>query len=105
MKRITEHKKFESIEEYLAFEEKSEVRHEYYFENLVEMAGSTKLHNQVVFFLTLLFIENSPNPEGSLAFCPVSNIYVLKDSLNSYIMDLHLSKDTFIVGFFLQKSS
>lgn len=51
MKPITEHRKFESIEDYLAFEEKSEVRHEYYFENLIEMAGSTKLHNQIVFFL------------------------------------------------------
>jgi Uma2 family endonuclease len=55
MKPITEHRKFESIEAYLAFEEKSEVRHEYYLENLIEMAGTTKLHNQIVFFLTLLF--------------------------------------------------
>jgi Uma2 family endonuclease len=55
MKPIAEHRKFDNIEAYLAFEEKSEVRHEYYLENLIEMAGTTKLHNQIVFFLTLLF--------------------------------------------------
>ncbi len=58
MKPITEHRKFESIEEYLAFEEKSEVRHEYYLENLIEMSGTTKLHNQIVFYLTLLFRQS-----------------------------------------------
>ena len=31
MKPVTEHRKFDSIEDYLAFEEKSELRHEYYF--------------------------------------------------------------------------
>jgi hypothetical protein len=40
MKPITEHRKFETIGEYFAFEEKSEVRHEYYLENLIEMAGA-----------------------------------------------------------------
>ena len=55
MKKIAEHRKFEHINDYFAFEEKSEVRHEYYSENLFEMAASTKLHNQIVFYITLLF--------------------------------------------------
>lgn len=58
MKPIKEHKKFESIEDYLAFEEKSEVRHEYYFENLIEMSGTTYKHNDLVFYLTAFFRFN-----------------------------------------------
>ena len=55
MKPTTEHRKFESVEAYLAFEEKSLVRHEYYYENLIEMAGTTKLHNQIIFFITQIY--------------------------------------------------
>jgi Uma2 family endonuclease len=58
MKPIKEHRKFESIEAYLAFEEKSEVRHEYYFENLIEMSGTTYKHNDLVFYLTAFFRFN-----------------------------------------------
>ena len=58
MRPITEHRKFESIEDYLAFEEKSELRHEYYFENLVEMSGTTYKHNDLVFYLTAFFRFN-----------------------------------------------
>ena len=47
MNPLTEHRKFKTVEEYLAFEEKSEVRHEYYLESLVEMAGASFLHNLI----------------------------------------------------------
>lgn len=43
MKPNTEHRKFESTEAYLASEEKSEVRHEYYFENLIEISDVIEL--------------------------------------------------------------
>ena len=55
MRKIAEHRKFEHINDYFVYEEKSDVRHEYYSENLFEMAASTKLHNQIVFYVTLLF--------------------------------------------------
>ena len=58
MKPVTEHRKFDSIEDYLAFEEKSELRHEYYFENLIEMSGTTYKHNELVFYLTAFFRSN-----------------------------------------------
>ena len=58
MKPVAEHRKFESIADYLAFEEKSEVRHEYYFENLIEMAGTSYKPNDLVFYLTAFFRFN-----------------------------------------------
>jgi Uma2 family endonuclease len=58
MKPLTEHRKFETIEEYLAFEEKSEVRHEYYLENLIEMSGTSYNHNNLVFYLSAFFRYN-----------------------------------------------
>ncbi len=85
MKPIIEHRKFESIEAYLAFEEKSEVRHEYYFENLIEMAGTTKLHNQIVFFLTLLFRKGLSQQKFDIsseqvkAFIESENIFFYPD--------------------------
>ncbi|MBC7890141.1 MAG: Uma2 family endonuclease [Ferruginibacter sp.] len=85
MKPITEHRKFESIEAYLAFEEKSEIRHEYYFENLVEMAGTTKQHNRIVFFLTLLFKQGLSDQafeissEQVKAFIESENIFFYPD--------------------------
>lgn len=36
MKPVTEHRKFERTVDYLAFEEKSELRHECYLENLTD---------------------------------------------------------------------
>ena len=85
MKRITEHKKFESIEEYLAFEEKSEVRHEYYFENLVEMAGSSFIHNLIngnlFFIFKILFKERVERVfmDGFKAFIRTENIFFYPD--------------------------
>ena len=61
MNPLTEHRKFETIEEYLAFEEKSEVRHEYYLENLIEMAGASFLHNLIsgnIFFILKTLLKN-----------------------------------------------
>lgn len=58
MKPFTEHSKFDSVEDYLAFEEKSEVRHEYHFENLIEKSGTTYRHNDLVFYLTAFFRFN-----------------------------------------------
>jgi len=90
MKPITEHRRFESIEEYLAFEEKSEVRHEYYFENLVEMSGTTKLHNQIVFFLTLLFKQGLRHQKFEIsseqvkAFIKSENIFFYPDVMVSH---------------------
>ncbi|MEP7107981.1 MAG: Uma2 family endonuclease [Ferruginibacter sp.] len=55
MKPIEDHRKFESNEAFLAFEEKSELRHEYYFENLIEMPGSTYKQNDSVFYFTAFF--------------------------------------------------
>jgi Uma2 family endonuclease len=54
MKQTKEYRKFSSIEEYFAFEEQSEVRHEYYYENLIEMSGTTKQHNHLTFNLAFL---------------------------------------------------
>ncbi len=90
MKPIKEYKKFESTEAYLAFEEKSEVRHEYYFENLIEMAGTTKLHNQIVFFLTLLFRQGLVNQHFDIsseqvkAFIKSENIFFYPDVMVAF---------------------
>ena len=71
MKPIIEHRKFENIEAYLAFEEKSEVRHEYYFENLnrplnTNETGSDGLvsNNGCKYFATQWnFTPTTPNSE------------------------------------------
>ncbi|MEP7143144.1 MAG: Uma2 family endonuclease [Ferruginibacter sp.] len=85
MKPITEHRKFENIEEYFAFEEKSEVRHEYYLENLIEMSGTTYKHNDVVFYLTAFFRFNlqkhaySVSSEQIKLYIAVENIFFYPD--------------------------
>jgi len=93
MKLIKEHRKFESAEAYLAFEEKSELRHEYYLENLIEMAGSSKLHNQIVFFLTLLFRQGllheafDISSEQVKAFIKSENIFFYPDVMVAFPED------------------
>ena len=85
MKPITEHRKFESVEAYLAFEEKSEVRHEYYLENLIEMAGASYLHNLIngnLFFIFKLLFKDKPERvfmEGFKAFIKAENIFFYPD--------------------------
>jgi len=85
MKPITEHRKFESIEAYLAFEEKSEMRHEYYLENLIEMAGASYLHNLIngnLFFIFKMLFKNKSERvfmEGFKAFIKNENIFFYPD--------------------------
>ena len=89
MKPVTEHRKFEQIEDYLAFEEKSELRHEYYLENLIEMAGASYLHNLIngnLFFLfKLLFKDRYERVfmEGFKAFIKKENIFFYPDLMIS----------------------
>jgi Uma2 family endonuclease len=89
MKPITEHRKFETIGEYFAFEEKSEVRHEYYLENLIEMAGASFLHNLIsgnlFFILKTLFKDKSERifMEGFKAFIKEQNIFFYPDVMVS----------------------
>ena len=84
MKPITEHRKFESIEAYLAFEEKSEVRHEYYLENLIEMAGASFLHNLIsgnLFFILKMLLKDKSERifmEGFKAFIKEENIFFIQ---------------------------
>ena len=85
MKPISEHKKFESIEAYLAYEEKSEVRHEYYLENLIEMAGASFLHNLIsgnLFFILKMLLKGKNERifmEGFKAFIKEENIFFYPD--------------------------
>lgn len=89
MNPLTEHKKFDSIDAYLAFEEKSEVRHEYYFENLIEMAGATFLHNLIngnlFFIFKMLFKDKNEHVfmEGFKAFIKSDNIFFYPDLMIS----------------------
>jgi Uma2 family endonuclease len=43
-----------SVEEYITFEEKSEVRHEFINGQLYEMAGTTDIHNDLCFAITAI---------------------------------------------------
>jgi Uma2 family endonuclease len=85
MNPLTEHRKFETVEEYLAFEEKSEVRHEYYLENLIEMAGASFLHNLIsgnIFFIIKQLLKNKNERvfiEGFKAFIKEQNIFFYPD--------------------------
>ncbi|MEZ4953125.1 MAG: Uma2 family endonuclease [Saprospiraceae bacterium] len=47
MKSVLEKEKTYSFEEYLAFEEKSEVKHEFHNGKLIPMAGGTTYHNLI----------------------------------------------------------
>lgn len=61
------------------------MRHEYYLENLIERAGTTKLHNQIVFFLTLLFRQGLASQQFDIsseqvkAFIKKENIFFYPD--------------------------
>jgi len=85
MKLIKEHRKFESAEAYLAFEEKSELRHEYYLENLIEMAGASFLHNLIsgnlFFILKMLLKDNNERVfiESFKAFIKEDSIFFYPD--------------------------
>lgn len=85
MKKVIEHRKFENMEEYFAFEEKSEVRHEYYFENLIEMAGASFLHNLIsgnLFFILKMLLKDKDKRifmEGFKAFIKSENIFFYPD--------------------------
>ena len=85
MKKVIEHKKFETIEEYFAYEEKSQVRHEYYFENLIEMAGASFLHNLIsrnLFFILKMLLKDKSERifmEGFKAFIKDENIFFYPD--------------------------
>ena len=46
--QFVEKDKLFSLEAYLAFEEASETRHELYQGNLIEMSGTTTIHNEIV---------------------------------------------------------
>ncbi len=47
MKQVILNKPFSSEEEYFAFEEKSELKHEYIDSTLFEMSGASKYHNKM----------------------------------------------------------
>lgn len=85
MKLIKEHRKFESAEAYLAFEEKSELRHEYYLENLIEIAGASFLHNLIsgnLFFILKMLLKDKAERvfiEGFKAFIKEDNIFFYPD--------------------------
>ena len=83
MKPITEHRKFESIDAYLAFEEKSEVRHEYYLENLIEMSGTTYKHNDLVFYLSAFFRFNLPKSKFKISSEQVK-LYIANENIFFY---------------------
>jgi len=54
MKQVILNKPFSSEEEYFAFEEKSELKHEYIDSTLFEMSGVSKYHNLIVINLVVL---------------------------------------------------
>lgn len=89
MAPIKEHRKFDSAEAYLAYEEKSEVRHEYYFENLIEMAGASYLHNLIngnLFFIFKLLLKDRNERvymEGFKAYIKNENIFFYPDVMIS----------------------
>lgn len=45
-----------TVEEYIEFEERSEIRHEFIDNQLIPMPGTTRIHNTICFLIrTLLF--------------------------------------------------
>lgn len=89
MKPVTEHRKFDSIEDYLAFEEKSELRHEYYFENLIEKPGASYLHKLIngnlFFIFKMLFKDRHERVfmEGFKAFIKSEHVFFYPDLMIS----------------------
>jgi Uma2 family endonuclease len=57
MKLVELNKKFASDEDYFAFEESSQLKHELINGNLYEMSGSSKYHNPLERFIAN-FLEN-----------------------------------------------
>jgi Uma2 family endonuclease len=54
MKAVVLNKPFDTEEEYFAFEEKSELKHEYINSTLFEMSGASKYHNLLLINLVIL---------------------------------------------------
>ncbi|UOR04180.1 Uma2 family endonuclease [Hymenobacter aerilatus] len=59
--------RFYSVEEYLALEEQSEMRHEYYRGEVFAMAGGTANHNELVLNLVML-LRAGAQPRGCRVF-------------------------------------
>jgi len=89
MTPVAIHRKFDRVEDYLAFEEKSEVRHEYYFENLIEKAGASFLHDfingNLFLIFKLLFKDKNERVfiKGFKAFIKKENIFFYPDLMIS----------------------
>ncbi len=49
-----------TVEEYIEFEEASELRHEYHYGKLVEMAGTTSFHNLICLRIAFFFMQGLP---------------------------------------------
>jgi Uma2 family endonuclease len=49
-----------TVEEYLALEAQSEIRHEFFYGNLIEMPGASFLHNQMCMLLWMIFRNKLP---------------------------------------------
>ena len=80
MKAVAIDKKFENDDEYFAFEEGSELKHELINGNLYEMSGASKYHNKLERFIAN-FIESLLNEnyevftEGFKVKTPESNFF------------------------------
>ncbi len=59
MVKIDLEKKY-TVEEYLALEAQSELRHEFFYGNLYEMPGASFLHNQICMLLWMIFRNQLP---------------------------------------------
>src|SRR5687768_7659842 len=72
-----------SIEEYLAFEENSKEKHEYYGGELFAMAGGTIEHNQIVRNI-LTAIDNFLRDKACQVFPSDLKVFIEKDNLFTY---------------------
>jgi Uma2 family endonuclease len=90
-----------TVEEYLALEAQSELRHEFFYGNLYEMPGTTILHNELCIALLLLLksklskqdykiliesVKVRVNDENVFLYPDVVVASVLNNAENSYIL-------------------
>jgi len=68
MRLVEKNKKFASDEEYFAFEEASELKHELINGDLYEMSGSSKYHHKVSGILYVLLTSLLKNKEWEIYF-------------------------------------
>ena len=83
MEAIALSEKLFTVQEYLEFEEQSDVRHEFHYGRLLPIAGTSDVHNEIVHDIHTL-IKNAFRPRGCKVYAENVKLEIIKDGKFCY---------------------